>query len=264
MKLTWQACGDVENDPWASLMLLLSSYAFERQGRSPDYSHAAVDTIEQLRLRPLTQNSNQEAWCIFSEKLNNTALNHVNNPLCPRGTRCFRNYRGNRREATVQNKSIIELLTDNLGNQSLIKWAKDQINDNRIADAHTILCQVNGISNKIASFFLRDVACNYALTPRQNRPLLQPIDVWIRFVVHELSGEQLNDTNCANYIVNESQEPERINQGIWYFCAEVVKSSRYMVACSLADVRRFDSLVDRHILGLQNDAEVALRFREET
>jgi hypothetical protein len=45
MSLSWEKYPNHDTDIWDSLCIFCESYAFERQGRRPDYSHAAVDTL---------------------------------------------------------------------------------------------------------------------------------------------------------------------------------------------------------------------------
>lgn len=80
---------------------------------------------------------------------------------------------------------------------------------------------MNGVSNKIASLFLRDVALKYNLVPEKGRIFLQPVDTWILRVIREISGhEEFQYWHCADYLVNNAPEPEKTNQGIWHLCAD--------------------------------------------
>jgi len=262
MRPAWDTCGDVEHDEWTSLRLFLLGYAFERQGRSPDYAPAATDAIDEVRGKSLTEDMALEVWSRFAKKLGNRGLNHANNPLCPRGVRYVRKYRGRRVESTTRKISAVEL-----GAQSrvpLVAWAHAKIVGDGLRKAHKEVRRIGGISDKIASFFLRDVAVRYDLAPKNDRHLLQPIDTWVKFVVRRLNGnEEMDQASCARFIVDNAQLPERANQGIWYFCAVVAGSSRYVVRRCLEDIERYNTVLDRHLSSLEAGTTAVRDFNEE-
>lgn len=264
MMPTWIASGEVESDSWSSLRVFVSGYAFERLGRAQDYSHAAADTIDELRSRRFCPERGPEVWQIFSNKLGGTSLNHANNPLCPCRTEYKRKYRGEERRSTVGKQSVIDIAANELGNRPLVAWAKSQIENHHIPDAHKTLRKINGINNKLASLFLRDVVLKYQLIASEHRELLQPMDRWVRFLVQELNAcRTMDDKRCARYVVTNAKEPERANAGMWYFCAIIASSSKYVVVRCLREERYFDEMARRHILRLENDVEAAQRLKEE-
>ena len=83
------------------------------------------------------------------------------------------------------------------------------------------LTSIRGIGAKIASLFLRDLAVWFDLTPNVDRWYMQPVDVWVRRTVKLLSGSNMSDEEIAKWIVRNSENPERANQGIWYFASQV-------------------------------------------
>ncbi len=258
----WAANVGFENDQWLSLRLFLQMYAFERQGRSPDYSFAAVDAIDDNRSVPLDRRSARKVWESFAARLRDLNLNHANNPLCPKGTKYPRNYRTGERDTEVKKSSALQVAAE-LG-KPLVAWARECLENNNARDTHARLRQINGIGNKIASFFLRDVATAYRVAPTKNRHLLQPVDVWIRFVVQKLScDDQLNDTQCARWIVRKSAKPECMNQGIWYFSANIAHSSQYVVARALKEPKLFDELISKHLDDVQRAAKSAKAYANQ-
>jgi hypothetical protein len=114
-------------------------------------------------------------------------------------------------------------------------WVRDHLQE-KIQKAHSELVGVSGIGDKIASFFMRDVACHYGIFPliEDDRKLLQPIDIWERRTVQLLrEGEpSKNDRECQAFIVQNSKDagciPERVNQGIWYFCSQIADTEYYL------------------------------------
>ena len=255
----WAQCPMWQDDPWDSMRLFLLGYAFEHQGRAQDFGPAAADAIAGLRQRTSGPNPAIEVWNAFSGKLKNRGLNCAVNPLCPRGT----SYTRKGTKLRTGQLSVVEFATEALNGQPLVAWARDRLREGAIRDAHGSLSQVNGIGPKIASLFLRDVAVrlNLPLRNSSGRELLQPIDVWVRLVARKLSGEpKLNDPGCAEYLASKLKRPERLNQGIWYFCTRVADSSRYVVEKVLRDEGAFLSRVQEHLGSLRKGATIADEF----
>ncbi len=265
MNPIWDASGFVENDTWASLRLFLSGYAFERQGRSPDYAPAAADTIDEMMSSDLCPDMAAKAWDLFAHKLNNQRLNHANNPMCPYGTSYTRKYRGDQRKSSIRKISAVEFAAEL--DAPLVSWARDKIHAGKVEDAHKQIQRIGGIQQKIASFFLRDVAVRFNLAPAQDRWLLQPVDTWVEFVVKRLSGDdEMDKPACARFIAENSNEPEKANQGIWYFSVPVNGSSRYVVQRCLTgeDNRYYDAAISRHLTQLESDSEAARAWADPT
>lgn len=261
MRPIWQENGAGEDDPWLSLRLFLRMYAFERQGRSPDYAFAAVDAVDLNRSMPLNSASPSQVWSSFVRLLGDKRPNHANNPLCPKGTTYDRLFKRSKHQSTVKNLSAIEVAYE-IVPSTLVGWARDHLQRRAVREAHERFCSINGVNHKIASFFLRDVAREFQLAPVSDRHLLQPIDVWIRFVVQTLAGDAtMEDGDCAQWILERAADPEALNQGIWYFCADVAESSRYQVLQALKDPTFFDKLQSRHLKALQRSAEAVQAFQ---
>jgi hypothetical protein len=76
---------------------------------------------------------------------------------------------------------------------------------------------------------MRDVACEFNKIPcsSKSRCLLQPIDIWVERAA-TLLGDM--DGQPAKFIVEHAERekcsPERVNQGMWYFGAEIARSEQ--------------------------------------
>lgn len=254
---TVSACPDLEADAWSSLKFFLLGYAFERQGRSPDYAPAAADTIDDLRGMSIDAEAAEAGWAIFSQKLGGRSLNHANNPMCPKGT-CYSRKYETPYQLRTSNLSALELAAQVLEGKPIVAWAKELLADDTVAEAHRTLTLVNGVSHKIASFFLRDVATISGLKPSRDRYLLQPVDTWIRFVVQALAGDnQMDDRSCASFITEQTCDPESANQGIWYFCTMVAGSSKYLVIRCIDSPDHTRVVLDRHLATLARVGQAA-------
>ncbi len=138
-----------------------------------------------------------------------------------------------------------------LGNKNtpLAITIENEIKDTKdIQNAHTDLKSINGIGDKIASLYLRDLVCvmETDLSNVENRQLLQPIDIWVERTVKILAKNgEMKKGDVANWIVENSKQPELVNMGIWFFCSniagseyrlkKVIKSDKLDEAQSLVD-----------------------------
>ena len=253
------ACGKFESDPFDSLRFFLLGYAFERQGRSPNYAPVAVTAIDKLYPKKLSSKSSNIIWELFSKELGGNGLNHRNNPLCPHGTVYETHERKTRRTNGV---SVVELVHRDLNDTCIVVFAKEKLISNNVKEAHKILNKINGVGPKIASLFLRDVAVMYDCKKiSNNKKLLQPIDTWIRYCVQTYADNtKLTDNGCADFLIKNTDEPEKANQGIWYFCVQVAHSSRFSVNRSIEDQKYMKQLIQQHIKDLIDDGEAAKSF----
>jgi len=235
----------------AALAFFLDYYAFERQGRSPDYSPAAVDAVyASAGLDP------SEIWSRYERLLGGRKLNRANNPLCPRGTPFER---GKTSHQTWQ-PSAVEFIRTDQSPRNMLLWARDELVVDRTAETHRALCSINGIGTKIASFFLRDVAESSGIAVSLDRHLLQPVDVWVYRLAELTCGgpRQRTGEECARAIVEKSLaedvSPERVNQGMWYFATQVCGSSEYVVKRTIRDGAVWEAIED-HVAGIRDSAD---------
>ncbi len=236
----WNKYSDYQNNIVDSLAIFLEGYAFERQGRRPDYFHVAVDSL-------IRCNNDLTAICVwnnFKQSLNNQRLNHRNNPLYPSSN-----------PDNIQNinnkMSVIEVVSRFQNPVTLSQNIYNLIiQNNDIIQSFNFLRAIRGIGNKITSFYLRDlvVVLRLNLTNVQNRDLLQPIDIWVERTVQHLTGNQnITRTQVANWIVTNSLHynfsPEYINMGIWFYCV-LIANSEYRLSRSLQNIDMAQSLID--------------------
>lgn len=261
LKPLWNKYPDREHNDWGALSIFLEGYAFARQGAPSDFAHAACDSIQEMIADGITIASSHTAgklWITFSALLRNTDLNYANNPLCPKGTEYEHRYRGTARATRTSRSSILEFLA-RCESTNIVAYAKQNLEQENVRTVHQQLStEINGIGNKIASFFLRDVATFYHILPSKDRHLLQPIDVWVRRISGQLMGRQTSDEGIAIWIVQEAAKcgvsPEAVNQGMWYFGSQI-GGSEYRVSRALADPKFAKGLVDEHIDALRSGLE---------
>lgn len=251
----WCKYPNYSSDIWDSLAIFLGYYAFERQGRRPDYFHAAVDALfycKQQNNGNLTQKVVNNIWQHFRLLLNNQNLNHQNNPLYP-------STNPDNIQRLSNKTSVIELIISGNMSPSFSTYFQKQINqDNNIQDAFNLIKSVRGIGDKVASFYLRDLVntMNINLANVQNRSLVQPIDIWIERTVKYLANNQnMSKNQVSNWIVNTADQyninPEHINMGIWYFCSQIIESE-YRLKNVLTDLKKAQELINDFKRNIQN------------
>jgi len=265
LKRTQNACGTFRSNPFDSLRFFLLGYAFERQGSSRDFAAVANEVILEASKegKDFSSLKAKKIWNTFTKKLDEVKVkpNYARNPLCPKGTE-YTNNKDNTK--TVNQKCVIELVQEELSNVGIVSFAKEKLNSDQVKEAYEILNKINGVGPKIASLFLRDVAIVMCDCKKisNNKELLQPIDTWIRYCVRAYAGNtKLTYNECADFLINGTDEPEKANQGIWYFCAQVAQSSRYRVDRSIKDQKYMERLIQQHIKDLKDDGEAGKSFR---
>ena len=253
----WKKYPNHSNDVWSSLSIFLEGYAFERQGRRPDYSHAAVDALILCRQNNpvLNPNSSLTLWKLFSYLLNNQKLNCRNNPLYPSTNP------NNLSNFNPSKPSLIEAIIQVIlpTNLTLTSYLKDLINRNRdIHSAYDLLTRIRGIGNKIASFFLRDLTniMGINLQNIKNRHFLQPIDIWVDRTIKIIAkNSSLKKWQIADWILNNSLRnqisPEKVNMGIWFFCSQII-TSEYRLKKALNNFHYAQSLLNSYRNTLNN------------
>lgn len=236
VKPLWEQYPSCETDTWDALCLFLKGYAFERQGRPPDYGPAAADAIAIVKTKSrdeeLKEEHVSEVWNEFRGLLSANKLNEANNPLCPKGTSYNRGSKATRKESVLE---FLLRISPRGSQLNILMYAKNKLANDQLAELHGEIREINGIGPKIASLFLRDVAIYYGISCSRDRHLLQPIDIWVRRIVRELGGP-VDDPNkqdaevgrkAQRWIVEESGRasvnPEKVNQGMWYFATQIAR-----------------------------------------
>ena len=260
MDPSWRRYPDRETCPWDGIGLFLWSYAFERQGRRPDYSPVAADVVQELKAEGFRIDQPEaatEAWHRFSKQLGNDRLNIANNPMAPKGSPYQR--KGRERQSVTRSPSAIQVASQ-LG-RSIVAHVLDLLREDQPKRAHALVAGMNGVGDKIASLFLRDVASYYELNVDTDRHLLQPVDTWIQ----RATGPCLNVSekkDVARAIVEACQacnvNPEHVNNGMWYFGAMVAQST-YRLRQAVESRPRFWSMTREHVSAL---GDVVLAYRE--
>lgn len=219
----WWRWYSEEPGPRRALRLFAGQYAYERQGRASSYPHAADFAIKKTLALDAA-----EIWRAFRGELDGLRPNAKLNPLYHTGARC---------------NCVCCIFAGDGGVEDVIDATGRELAAGRVRDAFDRLDRVRGVGPKIASFFLRDVAVWFKIEPaREDRELLQPIDVWVRRSVTRLTegAVQSSDVLFARWICANSAVPEAANQGLWYFGSQIAYS----------EVRLWRALADDEYAGV--------------
>lgn len=121
--------------------------------------------------------------------------------------------------------SIFRFLLE-LPEKNLTRYSVAEIEQSRLRELYDALRGIIQIGPKIASFYLRDLVDIYDLESKiraEDLKYLQPIDVWVRKVVHKtgiVGDDKLPDENIREDILSSCQQlgisAFRFNQGAWY------------------------------------------------
>lgn len=268
MRPLWHRYPAHHSDDFDALALFLDGYAFARQGAKPDFGHAAVDVVKELRNQEQTltgESIPQKAWDMFRTRLEDQGLNPANSPLCPSGTIYNRRRTGS---SLTHGSSVLEFLRGMAEFQlspNIVSFAKYSIQMDKVGDGHSALCTINGIGSKIASLFLRDVARFYTVFPSKDRNLLQPVDVWILRISEHLLQDKLPKEEVADWILAQATRsnvnPEAVNEGMWYFGSEIA-DSKYRMSRALNDLGYAKALLDEHIEAVRREVLAWERTQE--
>lgn len=148
----------------------LTSYAFERQGRSPHYSSIAAKALQLYDREIPGQDFETNMWLNFLRSgdfpANGKGTNKDRNPLQPSD---------NTHDSATQLIISLEEYDFNI-----VQWACSLTGSGDIRTPWNRLVQIRGIGRKIASLFLRDIVDAFEIEEnRIEKPeYLQPIDIW--------------------------------------------------------------------------------------
>jgi len=180
--------------------------------------------------------------------------------MAPKGTQYERKDRERKAiKYITMSPSAIEVASQ-LG-RSIIAHMLDLLRADQPKRAHALVAGINGVGEKIASLFLRDVASHYELNVATDRHLLQPVDTWIQRATR-LCLNVGEKKDVARAIVEACQSchvnPEHVNNGMWYFGAMVAQST-YRLRQAVESRPRFWSMTREHVSAL---GDVVLAYRE--
>jgi hypothetical protein len=254
----------MESDWLQALQFYLHGYAYERQGRSLEYSTAAVEAAELAKFTSKKPDSEfpNRVWAAFLQILRlpkSKGANPKMNPLFPQD---------NLGKTAITN--LILTLEDI--DYNIINYVLILLKQGLVEKAHQFLCRIRGTGNKINSLFLRDIVLMYNLPLVENLQL-QPVDIWVRRLVRLLMGfppdaakdvkdAYSDDVKIAESIIILSKKagisPLLFNQGAWYFGAQIAQTKNRLIQY-IEDKLDLKDAINHRILSLEQQTN-ALRI----
>lgn len=113
----------------------------------------------------------------------------------------------------------------NLPKNNLITYALSAARNNHVPDLFSELTSIYGIGDKLAAFFLRDLAIIYGLEDKiagKDLIYFQPVDTWVRQVASaiKIADEKAPAETIKKAIIEASQNSRvsslLVNAGAWY------------------------------------------------
>ncbi len=264
---------EIETDWLEALKFFLYGYAFERQGRSPAYAPLAVEairvTIGENRPEKPTRELTKAVWEKFCD-----LGNYHPRPTKPRKPKHGKqpkpadpyegaNKKNNPLYQSTGKQDVITFCSSLVAHRyNIFVFAKSGIQA-QIRETHSKLCEIRGVGEKIASFFLRDVALQSDnRIADSDRELLQPVDIWVRRTARLLSQNSIteeSDAMCAQEMVRLSHEAQcsdlLLNAGSWYFGSQVAGTLRDLQT-ALANSGSLSGYLEKRADWLRHEVEV--------
>jgi len=119
---------------------------------------------------------------------------------------------------------VLRFITSEPKQKSIYKFIKDMIKDHKVSDAYNLLkgSHLYGISDKIASFIIRDILLLNPMIDIKGDDLKMafPVDTWVRKLSHRLGFPGDNTDEIRNYFINlcckEGINAPKMAAGMWY------------------------------------------------
>jgi len=111
-------------------------------------------------------------------------------------------------------------------NKNIVSYSINKIKKGEVGEIYEELCNIYGIADKIACFFLRDVSITFNLDKmidEEDYKYFQPIDTWVNQTSSKLGiiGPEYNNvqeikSKIINSCLNNKVSPLLFNAGAWY------------------------------------------------
>ena len=119
---------------------------------------------------------------------------------------------------------VLRFITSEPQQKNIYKFIKDMIKDQKASDAYNLLkgSDLYGISDKIASFIIRDILLLNPMIDIKGDDLKMafPVDTWVRKISHKLGFLSDNMDKIRDYFINlcsrEGINIPKLAAGMWY------------------------------------------------
>jgi thermostable 8-oxoguanine DNA glycosylase len=176
---------DDEVSNYIALEFFLTHFAYARQGSAKAYPVIAKQTIQEVfhgSLKTINSNQPTEAWKTYTDiakrDFNSQETNEKRNPM-----NC--------------NNGVLKVMAVNEVT-NIANHVKTLIEHGETKKAHEFIDNITGIGPKIASLYLRDIACLANLESQiayEDQFYLQPMDTWLIQALSIIKEKPVNPKN---------------------------------------------------------------------
>lgn len=218
--------GWIKGDWKTALAKYYRNYAYERAGSPSSWARYAHEVLLDYPGDSPADDLSGWAWHQFQVRIQKpSGLNPKNNPLFPEQP-----------DRLPMTGFVHQLASDDF---NLFKWAKRLLSQGRTDEATTCLLAVHAVGPKIAAFFLRDVVAGSGMAEAviSDVHLIQPIDVWVRRAIVELTGDRelakpTRDRESAKRMVQLAGELDvagaALNAALWVLGARLARTAEHL------------------------------------
>ena len=227
-------------DNYQAVICFVRNYAHERQGAAPAYPKIAIKALENRfnqSIESITIADAKEVWIDYEEiaktQFNNLAVNKTHNPMSS----------DNGLLKVMADKDITNLATR----------VKSLIQSKRTKEAHKLIGSIRGVGTKIASLYLRDIACLGRIPENQieSQHYLQPVDTWIDQTLSILFGDEKPKILRKQQMIivalceTANVSPIAFSQGAWMLGSQI--AGDYLTFQQLAKGRNARAIIKEYV-----------------
>lgn len=239
---------------YLALKVFLDTYAYARQGAAAAYPQIACECISRKfkdgkKWNRLTKSDAKLLWDeyqeiaklkfnLFNKKTQKAKVNEDRNPM-------------NRNKGV-----ILKLASNNIENIAV--YVRELINEGQTHEAHDFMQSIKGIGEKIASFYLRDIAYFAKIDEDRIKDddlcLLQPIDTWLEQIVKILFKPEVLKSSLRakqKLIVDLCKGIPvsciNFNQGAWLFGSQIAEEFGKLQK-ALTNIDKTKSIIEEYII----------------
>ena len=235
---------------YQALKVFLDTYAYARQGAAAAYPQIAHECIAEFydngqKWHTPTSKEADKLWKLYKNKAllfglvkeNKARVNEQRNPMSPR-------------------KGIIKILAlEKLPADNIACYIRNNLNKKNVHNAHKFLLSIRGIGDKIASFYMRDIAYFAKIDGNslgEKMYLLQPIDTWLNqillilFKSHTPKNLNMKQKLIMKLCREAGVSTISFNQGAWLFGSQIAENYANLET-ALKNTDKFCKILKKHI-----------------
>ena len=115
---------------------------------------------------------------------------------------------------------VLKLITSNDEQKNIYNYFKQFIKCNRMKEAYEVLTKIRAISDKIATFIIRDISLMNPDLEITDFIFAFPIDTWVYKIAHRLNIENNTISEIKKEFIDKSIKykicPLKFAAGLWY------------------------------------------------